>query len=220
MVKRIHWLSKPWLLTLLALALEGCALLGAPAAAPPALFTLSLAPAPENAAPWDPAAPAIEIAPPSAWPGFEGPRMAYVTRPYEIQYFARNQWVEPPVRMLAPLLGEALERGGGFQAAQSGGSVAPSLRLESEIVALQQEFDVKPSQVRFTLRARLLDGLEHRVLATAAFEAVEPSPSEDPYGGVIAANRAVARVLGALVSWCAENGAGRTGGSSASQGAR
>ena len=142
--------------------------------------------------------------------------MAYVTRPYEIQFFARHQWVEPPARLLAPLLGEALERDGRLQAAQSGESVAPALRLETEIVALQQEFTAHPSQLRFTLRARLLDGSQGGVLATAAFEAVEPSPSEDPYGGVIAANRAVARVLDGVAKWCAENGIGRASGISRS----
>jgi len=211
-------LSKLAPLALLALALEGCTLLAPPGAAPPSLFTL--APGRENVPVHGLAAQTIEIAPPSARPGFEGPRMAYVTRPYEIQFFARHQWVEPPARMIAPLLGEALERDGSFQATPSGGSFAPALRLETEIVALQQEFTTQPSQLRFTLRARLLDASESRVLATAGFEAVEPSPSEDPYGGVIAANRAVARVLDELVKWCAENGIGRTSGSSTSEGAR
>ena len=146
--------------------------------------------------------------------------MAYITRPYEIQFFARHQWVEPPARLLAPLLGEALERDGRFQATKSGESVASALRLETEIVALQQEFTAHPSQVRFTLRARLLAGMEGRVLATAAFEAIEPASSEDPYGGVIAANRAVARVLDEVAKWCAENGIGHTNGSPTSEGAR
>jgi len=207
-------LSKLAPLALLALTLAGCSLLAPPGAAPPSLFTL--APGLESVAPRDLAAQTIEIAPPGARPGFEGSRMAYVTRPYEIQFFARHQWVEPPARMLAPLLGEALERDGRFRAAQSGESVSSALRLETEIVALQQEFTAHPSQVRFALRARLLAGLEHRILATAAFEAVEPSPSEDPYGGVIAANRAVARVLDEVAKWCAESGIGRTRGSSTS----
>ena len=205
-------------LALLALTLGGCTLLGSPGAAPPSLFTLALER--ERVPMHELAARTIEIAPPSARPGFEGPRMAYVTRAYEIQYFARHQWVEPPARMIAPLLGEALERDGSFRAMQGGESGAPALRLETEIVALQQEFTTQSSQLRFTLRARLLDGSEGRVLATAGFEAVEPSPSDDPYGGVIAANRAVARVLDEVAKWCAENGIGRTSGSSTPEGAR
>ena len=208
-------LSKLAPLALLALTLASCTVLSPPGAAPPSLFSLS--PALESVPPPDLAAQAIEIAPPGARPGFEESRMAYVTRAYEIQFFARHQWVEPPARLLAPLLREALEHDGRFQAAQGGEGVAPALRLETEIIALQQEFTAHPSQVRFTLRARLLDGLERRILATAAFEAVEPAPSEDPYGGVIAANRAVARVLDEVAKWCAEHASGRTRGSSTSE---
>jgi len=211
--KPSFWKLAP--LALLALTLAGCRLLAPPGAAPPSQFVL--APGRGSAAPRDLTAQTIEIAPPGARPGFDGSRMAYVTRPYEIQFFARHQWVETPARMLAPLLGEALERGGHFRAAQGGQSIAPALRLETEIIALQQEFSAHPSQVRFTLRARLLAGLERRVLATAEFEAVEPSPSEDPYGGVIAANRAVARVLDEIAKWCAENGIDHTRGSPTSE---
>ncbi len=207
-------LSKLAPLALLSLTLAGCALFASPGAAPSSLFIL--APWPDRVLPSELAAPTLAIAPPGARPGFDGSRMAYVTRPYQIQYFARHQWVESPAKMLAPLIGEALERNGSFQAMPSGGSGAPSLRLETEIVALQQEFSAHPSQVRFTLRTRLLDTLERRVLATAAFEAVEASASEDPYGGVIAANRAVARVLDEVAKWCAENAIGRLPGSSTS----
>ena len=188
-------------LALAALALAGCTLFPPPGAPPPSLFVL--APQGEGAPPLDAAAPRIEIAPPVGRPGFDGPRMAYVTRPYEVQFFARHQWLDAPARMLAPLLAEALERGGRFHAMQGGESAAPALRLETEIVVLQQEFTARPSRVRFTLRARLLDVLGRRVLGSSVLEAVEPSSSEDPYGCVVAANRAVARVLEELATWCA-----------------
>jgi len=191
-------------LALLALALAGCALLASPGAAPPSLFALT--PPSESAPPRDvAAAQPIDVAPPGARPGFDGSRMAYVTRPYELRYFARHQWVEAPARMLAPLLADALERGGRFDAMQSGGRGASALRLETEVVVLQQEFPRHPSQVRFALRARLLDVVKRRVLAGATFEAVEAAPSDDPYGGVVAANRAVARVLDEVAIWCAAN---------------
>jgi cholesterol transport system auxiliary component len=131
--------------------------------------------------------------------------MAYVTRPYELNFFARHQWVDAPARMLAPLLTDALERGGRFDAMPSGERAAPALRLETEVVVLQQEFSAHPSQVRFTLRVRLVDLVKRRVLASSTFEAVEAAASDDPYGGVVAANRAVGRVLDEVATWCAEN---------------
>jgi len=96
-------------------------------------------------------------------------------------------------------------------------AAAGDLRLDSEIVRLQHEFGGKPvgqpghqpgagapSRVRFTLRAYLVDNSTRRVLAWREFDATEPSPSEDPYGGVIAANRAVQKVLQQLAAFSAE----------------
>ena len=46
---------------------------------------------------------------PQAEAGFEQPRMAYLQRPYEVNYYATNVWVDTPPRMLAPLLLQSLE---------------------------------------------------------------------------------------------------------------
>lgn len=78
------------------------------------------------------------------------------------------------------------------------------LRLDTEIVRLQQEFGTAPSRVRFTLRAYLVQVKSRRVLASREFDASVPSASEDPYGGVLAANRAIQTVLGEVSAFCAE----------------
>jgi len=69
---------------------------------------------------------------------------------------------------------------------------------------LQQEFLSAPSTVRFTLRAYLVESATRRVIASREFEAAVPAASEDPYGGVVAANRAVRTVLENLSAFCAE----------------
>lgn len=146
----------------------------------------------------------LAVAPPRAAPGFDTPGMAYVQQPHALAYFAHSQWVDTPARMLAPLLVRALEQGGGFAAVLSGpGPVAGDLRLETEIIRLQQEFAASPSRVGLTLRARLLDPAARRVVKTRLFEISETAPSDDPYGGVIAANRATTRLLAELVEFCA-----------------
>jgi cholesterol transport system auxiliary component len=155
-------------------------------------------------APGPGAAPPVAVAAPRAAPGFDGPRLVYVRRPHELRHYARADWVEPPARMLGPLLVRALERTGRFQAVVAApGGVAAGLRLETEVVRLQQEFTESPSRVRFTLRAQLADVAAGRVLGTRELEAVEVAPSEDAYGGVVAANHAVRRVLEETASWCA-----------------
>lgn len=138
----------------------------------------------------------LVVGTPRAAPGYDSTRIAYMRRAHEIEYFANNEWVDTPARMLAPLLVRALEQGGGFRAVvpASSGAVG-DLRLDTEIVRLQQEFDVAPSRVRFTLRARLIDPVGRRIVDTRLFDVSETAPSDDPRGGVIAANRAVARVL-------------------------
>jgi len=42
------------------------------------------------------------------------------------------------------------------------------------------------------------------VLASREFEALVAATSEDPYGGVVAANQAVGTVLAELATFCAE----------------
>ena len=107
--------------------------------------------------------------------------------------------------MLAPLIAQALEQSGGFRAVvQAPSLAAANLRLETDLVRLQHEFGAKPSRVRLTLRAQLIDVGARRVLASAELEETEAAPSDDPYGGVIAANRALARLLERLAAFCAE----------------
>jgi cholesterol transport system auxiliary component len=77
------------------------------------------------------------------------------------------------------------------------------MRLDTEVLRLQHEFLGKPSRVRFTLRAYVVDSVTRRVLASREFEAVAAAPSEDAYGGVMAANEAVRSVLDGLAAFAA-----------------
>jgi len=70
-------------------------------------------------------------------------------------------------------------------------------------VRLQQEFTSAPSQVHFTLRAQLIDVAGRRIVATREFDVIEQSLSEDPYGGVLAANLAVRRALNEAAAYFA-----------------
>lgn len=150
-------------------------------------------------------APTLLVNPTSAAAGFDSPRIVYVREPHKLEYFAHNEWVDTPARMLAPLLVAALENSGAFRAVVPAPSAAiGDLRLDTEIIRLQQEFSTRPSRVHFTLRAYLVEDKTRRVLAWREFDAVVPAASDDPYGGVVAANRAVQTVLARLSAFCAE----------------
>ncbi len=142
---------------------------------------------------------------PSARSGFESARMIYLKNPHEIDYFSQNQWVDSPARMLAPLLMQALESTAKYRAVIPVRSAASAdLRLDTEIIRLQHEFLSKPSQVHLTVRAQLIDLRNKTVLATREFDVIEKAESDDPYGGVIATNRAVKIMLQQIADFCTQ----------------
>jgi cholesterol transport system auxiliary component len=150
-------------------------------------------------------APTLVLNPTHAAAGFDSQRIIYLREAHKLEYFAHSEWVDPPARMLAPLLAAAIENSGAFRAVVPAPSAAAGeLRLDTELIRLQQEFASTPSRVRFTLRAYLVEDRTRRVLAWREFEAVVAAASDDPYGGVVAANRAVQSVLKQLSAFCAE----------------
>lgn len=182
-------------------ALAACSALGPTSTTPTTFYSLdnnALAAPKTASASATPSltAPTLIVNPPHAAAGFDSPHIMYVRAPHQLSYFAHSEWVDPPARMLAPLLVAAIEKTGAFRAVVlTPGAAAGELRLDTEIIRLQHEFQTSPSRVRFTLRATLVDDKTRRVLAGREFEASAPASSEDPYGGVLAANRAVQTVL-------------------------
>lgn len=188
-------------------ALAACSALSPTATPPPAFFSLDNPRAASMPAPPVPSAsaPTLVISPPRAAAGFDSQRIIYLRDAYKLEYFANSEWVDPPPRMLGPLLVNALERSGAFRAViQTPGSAGGDLRLDTQVIRLQQEFWTQPSHARFTLRAYLVDDKSRRVLAWREFEADVPAGRDDPYGGVVAANQAVQLVLADLSVFCAE----------------
>lgn len=182
----------------------GCSLLKPTATPAPAFYSLDwpAGPAPPAA---PAAAPTLIVNPTTAAAGFDSQRIIYVRENHKLEYFAHSEWVDPPARMLTPLLVTAAAGTGAFRAVVLTPSAASGdLRLDTEIVRLQHEFQTQPSRVRFTLRAHLVDDKTRRVLAWREFDAAVPAATENPYGGVVAANRAVQTVLEELAAFCAE----------------
>lgn len=143
----------------------------------------------------------VAVSMPRARSGFDTSQMAYLRHPHELGYFAFNRWADTPARMLAPLLAQTLEPG--FRAVvQTPGAVPANVRLDTELIRLQQDFSTQPSKVQLTLRAQLVAVTDKRVLAVKVFDESENAISDDAYGGVIAANRALQRVLGQLSDFC------------------
>ncbi len=185
--------------------LAGCAgsWLPKPAAAP-ARFTLddgSPAATPHEAAA---GAPALVVAVPRAAPGYDSTRIVYVRHAQELETFAFHEWVDTPARMLAPLLVRALQGSGAFRAVlQAPSAASGALQLETEVIRLQQDFGTRPSHVRLTLRAVLLDSATRQVIAWREFDENVEAAGDDPVAGVVAAQQATRRALAALAAFCA-----------------
>lgn len=149
----------------------------------------------------------LTVSPPRAAPGYDTVRMVFLRQPHRLEYFAKNRWAETPAKMLGPLLVRALELRTGFNAVTTDdGMVKGDVRLNTEITLLQQEFTTLPSRLHMKLRVQLVEQASYRVLATQVFDAVEATPSDDPYGGVIAANRMLPKMLGQIAEFAAMNG--------------
>ncbi len=151
----------------------------------------------------------LEVNLPRARAGFDTERMVYLRRPQEIGYYAASEWVDPPARMLAPLLVQAFERTSAWRSVvQMPSAIRGDYRIDSENLAIGQEFFQHPSRVRVTLRIQLVDLRQRQILGVKEFEVLEEAPSDDADGGVVAANRAVARLLDEGARWligCMQN---------------
>jgi cholesterol transport system auxiliary component len=101
--------------------------------------------------------------------------------------------------MLAPLLLRHLQGTGAFRAVLLAPTVAvATLRLETELIRLQQDFTAQPSQLRLTLRAVLVEVATRQVLLAQTFDESTATSADDPVAGVAAAQILTQRVLAAL----------------------
>jgi len=145
----------------------------------------------------------LAVSMPRARPGFDSPQMVYLRQPHELNYFAVNRWADTPARMLDSLIVQTLEQSMSFRAVVHATSMVPAnVRLDTELIRLQQDFSTQPSKVQLTLRAQLIDVTDKRVLAVKVFDDTENAASDDAYGGVVAANQMLKRVLNQLADFC------------------
>lgn len=136
------------------------------------------------------------VAEPIASSGFDSDQIVYVKCPHELSVYTRNRWVAPPNLMLLPLIAQSLRSTGYFKAVVSAPYVGDSqYRLETRLIRLQQEFFCCPSRVRMTLHVVLIDNHCHQVICEKVFEAIVPAPKNNPYSGVLAANKATQIIL-------------------------
>lgn len=191
------------LMVMICSVLSACTLIKPPVAVSMQSFVLDMPAAMPATLASKATDPVLVIAELRSHPGYETPRMAYVKRDYALDYYATSQWADTPARMLQPLLVSALDSTGRYSAVlRAPAPVSGELRLEAEIVRFEQVFTEQPSRMHISLRVQLIDAHKSKVLGTRQFDAELAAPTEDAYGGVRAANQALAPVLKEVAAFC------------------
>ncbi len=132
------------------------------------------------------------VSPPEALRGYDSTKMHYSTQPYEVKNFAHHAWLGAPAQMIHPLLTQSLQQSGYFKAVTAGiYSDKTDYRLDSQLLMLQQNFIKRPSTLFLVIKVVLNDAKNHTVVASKIFQYRIPCNMDTPYGGVLAANKAV-----------------------------
>lgn len=128
---------------------------------------------------------------PEAVAGYQTEQMLYIKKPFQIESFAKNSWINPPADMLFPLLVQSLQGTGYFYAvASSPYNSAADYRLDTQLLILEQNFLKKPSVIEFSVKVVLTRIEDNKVVASRIISQQIPCSVDTPYGGVVAANKA------------------------------
>lgn len=196
--------AKCWTLLWVLLILNACANLQAPRSQEPAtIYTLGgQASTPPV---FDAKGPSISISVPTAGAGYRNSGMIYIQQDHRLDQFAQHRWADAPAVMLHALLVSAAEESGKFRAVTiPGNRVDADLRLDATMLYLHQDFRQKPSVIDLALRVSLIERSDASILASQVIRVRETADEDTPYGGVEAANRAVARMLRQLHGFFSE----------------
>jgi cholesterol transport system auxiliary component len=139
------------------------------------------------------------VSTPVASAGYNTKQMQYMMTPYQLQAFAHNQWVAPPAQMLTPIFAAAIRSQKFYKAVvEPPFSGLTDYNLQTQLMSFDQNFMQPVSRFVMVVQASLVNNATNRVVASRRFKVVMPAPGNNPYAGVLAANKAVAKLSRAL----------------------
>ncbi len=128
---------------------------------------------------------------PEAVAGYQTNSMLYIKKPFQLESFANNAWVDTPASMFYPLLIQSIQGSSYFAAVSSSPyTQGAEYRLDTQVLHLEQDFLVKPSVLVFSIKVVLTRVSDGKVLVSRILLQKVPCPMDTPYGGVLAANKA------------------------------
>lgn len=144
----------------------------------------------------------ILVTMPEAVAGYQTEQMLYMKKPFELSPFANNAWVDQPANILFPLIVQSLQSSGYFYAvASSPHAESTDYRLDTQLIALEQNFLKNPSVLDLVVKIVLTNVGENRVVASKVISQHIPCTMSSPYGGVLAANVAAINFTAATTSF-------------------
>lgn len=189
------------LLTGLISLVTGCSVLSPVKYKPESIYELNALPKHVAAESMHPAV--LLVMEPDSRPAYNTTQMAYSIKPYQIAYFVENRWAETPAKMLQPLIVQTLQNTHYFRTVVTTPfSGSYDYLLTSQLLLLQQNFTYQPALLQMKLRIQLMSAKDNRVIATQQLTIEEPIIQNTPYGGVVAANRAVEKMLKQIARFC------------------
>ncbi len=148
-----------------------------------------------------PTAKTLLINIPIANPAYHNAKKAYSMQPYQLRYYTYNRWVASPTDMLQSLMTESFRNSNYFHAVVTAPFAGSStLRLDSQLLDFVQHFYGNSSEFQMALQITLTDNATAKILLSQSFQAHVKAPSNNPQGGVIAANQATQQILNQAVN--------------------
>src|SRR3990167_4914830 len=176
--------------------LSGCSMMGGPVATTPiTTYTITRWPETVEKPVQSTSKSTLLVTTPIAAPGYETSAMLYMKIPYQLKTYAENRWVSPPADLLLPLLANRIRLMHIYRAVVTPPfSGQATYQLNTQLLALQQEFMQPVSQVRLRVSATLIQIATGEVVASRVFESVQPAADNNPYSGVLATNKAANQI--------------------------
>jgi cholesterol transport system auxiliary component len=107
------------------------------------------------------------ISPTEAVDGYQTDAMLYQNQPYEIRPFAHHAWQSNPSGMIYPLIYQSLQESHVFNAIVTGPYAwQTDYRLDTQLIQLVQNFQIKPSRIMLTMKASLTRVSDNHVMAS------------------------------------------------------
>ena len=143
---------------------------------------------------------------PQAAASLQNKNILYQLKPHELKAFSKNRWIATPAQMLLPLLVQSLENSNYYHAVIASPFTGRThYRLITKLSALYQDFTQRPSAIVMQMQAILVNTHTQKIIATETFSAHVPAPQNNPYGGVLAANRATKQILTNITRFVVSN---------------